>query len=69
MEKLTDAEVMKCLESRMPFDEVCCYAYDLIKRKDAEIERLKEKVSRLKHEMSYMKSPNTIGDRHEMGCW
>ena len=44
-------------------------ALDLINRQKAEIERLKKKISRLKHEMSYMKSPNTIGDRHEMGCW
>ena len=42
MEKLTDAEVVKCLESRMPFDEVCVVAYDLIKRKDAYIEDLKK---------------------------
>lgn len=29
----------------------------------------KAEIERLKLEMSYMKSPNTIGDRHEMGCW
>ena len=35
----------------------------------AEIERLEEEKRKLKNEMSYMSSPNTIGDRHEMGCW
>ena len=37
---MTDAEIIKCLECRMPFDKVCVEAYDLINRKDAEIERL-----------------------------
>lgn len=35
----------------------------------AEIERLEAEKRKLKTEMSYMSSPNTIGDRHEMGCW
>lgn len=35
----------------------------------AEIERLEAEKRKLKNEMSYMSSPNTIGDRHEMGCW
>ena len=35
----------------------------------AENESLKEALKDLKKEMSYMSSPNTIGDRHEMGCW
>ena len=42
---------------------------DLINRQKAEIERLQAEVKKLKNEMSYMSSPNTIGDRHEMGCW
>lgn len=33
-----------------------------------EIERLEAEKRKLKNEMSYMSSPNTIGDRHEMGC-
>ena len=50
--------------------------YDLINRQKAEIERLNrvraelsQEIDRLKTEMSYMKSPNTIGDTHEMGAW
>jgi chromosome segregation ATPase len=35
----------------------------------AENKELKAKIDKLKLEMSYMSSPNTIGDRHEMGCW
>lgn len=35
----------------------------------AENKALKEEVSKLRLEMSYMHNPNTIGDRHEMGCW
>ena len=35
----------------------------------AENEALKKEISRLRLEMSYMKSPNTIGDSHEMGAW
>lgn len=31
------------------------------------INRQKAEIDRLKIEMSYMKSPNTIGDTHEMG--
>ena len=44
-------------------------ADEVIGFREAEIERLQKEVSKLKHEMSYMKSPNTIGDRNEMGCW
>lgn len=33
----------------------------------AEVERLTEEYKKLKHEMSYMSNPYTIGDRHEMG--
>lgn len=35
----------------------------------AEVERLKEEIKDLKREMSYAVYPNTIGDKHEMGCW
>ena len=35
----------------------------------AENKALKNEIQKLKHEMSYMSSPNTIGDSHEMGCW
>ena len=41
----------------------------LINRLQAENDGLKAKIDKLKLEMSYMSSPNTIGDRHEMGCW
>lgn len=51
-------------------------AVDLINFLRAEIERLNhiraeqsKEIDRLKTEMSYMKSPNTIGDTHEMGAW
>lgn len=44
-------------------------AVDLINRQRAEIERLKAENATLRLEMSYMKSPNTIGDTHEMGAW
>lgn len=56
--------------------EVSAMALDLINRLKAEIERLNhiradlsKENDRLKTEMSYMKSPNTIGDTHEMGAW
>jgi hypothetical protein len=35
----------------------------------AENERIKDENRKLRNEMSYMSNPNTIGDRHEMGCW
>lgn len=40
-----------------------------IKELVGKIDRLKEENKKLKNEMSYMSSPNRIGDRHEMGCW
>ena len=56
--------------------ELCKNALDLINRQKAEIARLNhiraelsKEIDRLKTEMSYMKSPNTIGDTHEMGAW
>lgn len=42
---MTDAEVIKCLECRMPFDKVCIEAYDLINRQKAKIEELSEVLS------------------------
>lgn len=44
-------------------------ALDLINRQQAEIERLQKTIDKLKLDMSYMSSPNAIGDKHEMGCW
>lgn len=41
----------------------------IVEKQQAEIESLKDALKDLKREMSYMSSPNTIGDRHEMGCW
>lgn len=56
--------------------EVSAMALGLISRQKAEIERLNriraelsKEIDGLKVEMSYMKSPNTIGDTHEMGAW
>lgn len=40
-----------------------------IAKMKAENEALKKEISRLRLEMSYMKSPNRIGDSHEMGAW
>lgn len=42
---------------------------ETINRQKAENESLKEAIKDLRHKMSYMTSPNTIGDRHEMGAW
>ena len=42
MEEMTGEEIIKCLEHRMPFDNVCVEAYDLINRQKAEIERLQK---------------------------
>lgn len=42
---------------------------EALKKMKAENEDLKKEISRLRLEMSHMKSPNTIGDRHEMGAW
>lgn len=56
--------------------ELIQHAFELINRQKAEIERLNrvraelsKEVDRLKTEISYMKSPNSIGDTHEMGAW
>lgn len=32
-------------------------------------QELTAEIKRLKNEMSYMVNPNTVGDKHEMGCW
>ena len=40
-----------------------------VRKMKAENKALKEEVKKLRLEMSYMHNPNTIGDRHEMGCW
>lgn len=39
------------------------------KRLIEENRALKKEVSELRVQMSYMRDPNAIGDRHEMGCW
>jgi hypothetical protein len=40
-----------------------------VQKMKAENKALKEEIRKLRLEMSYMHNPNTIGDRHEMGCW
>ena len=42
---------------------------NIINRQKTEIERLQAETKKLKRDISYMSNPNTIGDRHEMGCW
>ena len=42
---------------------------EIFKYQEAEIERLKAERDKLKHEMSYMRNLNSIGDVHEMGAW
>lgn len=80
---MTDNEIIKALEccrstscydcpyndENLCIDALLQYALDLINRQKAENERLKDKNAKLRLEMSYMKSPNTIGDIHEMGAW
>lgn len=43
------------------------YQEVIVPRLNREIAELKAENARLRLEMSYMKSPNEIGDRHEMG--
>lgn len=45
------------------------YQEVIVPRLNREIAELKAEIERLRLEMSYMKSPNEIGDRHEMGNW
>ncbi len=40
-----------------------------IRKLQKALERANATIADLKHQMSYMSSPNTIGDVHEMGCW
>lgn len=49
--------------------DICDIYEQAADAKQAEIERLKAENAKLKHEMSYMTRPNTIGDTHEMGAW
>lgn len=55
--------------SDMDCDEIEKYVLDIVKKYKAENERLEAKIKELKHEMSYMINPNSIGDVHEMGAW
>jgi cell division protein FtsB len=75
---MTDNEIIKAFERWVDkFGENgryeryvdCKNALDLINRQKAENERLTKENTKLKHEMSYMIRPNTIGDTHEMGAW
>ena len=60
--RLTDIEIDILVRKNEALkDEVC--------KLRTENEMLKEALKDLRREMSYMSSPNTIGDRHEMGCW
>ena len=45
------------------------YQEVIVPRLNREIAELKAENARLRQEMSYMKSPNEIGDSHEMGSW
>ena len=47
---------------------ICSYRAEIERLNHIRAEQSKE-IDRLKTEMSYMKSPNTIGDTHEMGAW
>ena len=82
---MTDNEIIKALECciadkcmecplrKIPKVKGCMnrlsFALDLIKRQQAEIERLRDENNKLKLDMSYMIKPNTIGNVHEMGAW
>lgn len=59
-------EVCKICESYM--EGIVCEAHCPVEKLFAENKRLNAENSRLKHEMSYMVSPNAIGNRGgEMG--
>ena len=49
--------------------ETCEQTNCPVKKLKAENNRLKDENRKLQNEMSYMRRPDTIGDRHEMGCW
>lgn len=40
----TEEQIMRALEIRMPHDEVCREAYDLIRQKNAQIEHLQAEL-------------------------
>ena len=75
LECCTEEPVLNC--RKCPYEKSCNMgrsdmqkdALALINRLKAENRALKSENDKLKHEMSYMKSPNTIGDTHEMGAW
>ena len=46
---------------------ICCL--NTINQLQKDVADKNEEINKLKREMSYMVSPNTIGNRHEMGCW
>lgn len=53
-------------------NEEDCRLLNLLKENEAlktENNSLKKQITDLKIRMSYMKDPNAIGDRCEMGCW
>lgn len=75
---MSDTEVIEALEELLELmlhegdlqrSSTISNTLDLINRKKAEIERLKAENQKLKRDMSYMSSPNTIGNVQEMGCW
>lgn len=49
--------------------ERCEHTYCPVSKMKAENKKLREENQKLRLEMSYMRSPNSIGDCHEMGCW
>lgn len=74
LECYKNADCMNCPKWSQEWHSGMCNDFllsvlDLINRQKAEIERLKAENAKLKHEMSYMTRPNTIGDTHEMGAW
>lgn len=58
---MTDNEIIKALEQRMPEDKVCLEAYDLINRQKAEIEVLKKIQQKVLSEQgSYTTNDKTV---------
>lgn len=64
---LNDEEMLKKVDHPELYALGMCTS--IFNRQKAEIESLKDAIKDLRREMSYMVNPNTIGDRHEMGCW
>lgn len=56
MDKLSDEQIIKALECRMPFDKVCVLAYDLINRQKAENERLQLEIESCNSENAELKT-------------